>query len=286
MTAVGDIGPEGDVHARLATMPAYGGGGRFRLIVRNYGWNAGVVLEFVAALFLWQLITDLQIMPESFLPSPTKVWSELVFLFQNGSILAHTWFTLKNFLTGFALACVVGIPVGIALGSSGLLELLFAPSMWAAYSVPRIALAPVFVLVFGLGPASKIVLVFLMAVFPITINTMQGVKAVPASLVRVAWVYGANRWEVSRKVVAPSLLPYILAGLRIAVAAAIAGSLIGEFIGSFEGLGLLLARSAFNFEVSRALALVIIVVILAQGLMTTVNRVKKWVAPWDTSEWT
>lgn len=286
MSTLGNVGTESEVHARLAAMPAYGGGGRLRQFMRNHGWNVGVVLELIAALFLWQLITDLQIMPESFLPPPASVWNDLVFLFENGSILEHTWFTLKNFLTGFVLACVVGIPVGIALGSSGLLELLFGPSMWAAYSVPRIALAPIFVLVFGMGPASKIVLVFLMAVFPITINTLQGVKAVPPSLVRVAWVYGASRWEVSRKVVAPSLLPYILAGLRIAVAAAIAGSLIGEFIGSFEGLGLLLARSAFNFEVSRALALVIIVVILAQGLMTTVNWVKKWAAPWDTSEWT
>jgi NitT/TauT family transport system permease protein len=163
--------------------------------------------------------------------------------------------------------------------------LFAAPPMWAAYAVPRVALAPLFILMFGLGAASKIALVFLMATFPILINTMQGVKSVDPVLVRVARVYGGSKLQVGRTVVLPAVLPYILAGLRIGVAGAIAGALIGEFIGSFEGLGLLLARAAFNFEVSRALALIVIVVLLAQGLMSIIQIIKKKAAPWDESTW-
>lgn len=135
----------------------------------------------------------------------------------------------------------------------------------------------------GLGAASKIAVVFLMATFPILINTMQGMKSVAPVLVQVAEVYGANRLQVMRKIMLPSLLPYIFVGLRIAVAAAIAGALVGEFIGSFEGLGLLLARAAFNFDMARALAIVFIVVLLAQGLMILVQLGKRFLAPWDDS---
>jgi NitT/TauT family transport system permease protein len=272
--------------ARLEAIPGFGGGGKFRAFSRTYGWNVGVALEFALALGLWWFFTEIQpILPPSFLPSPARVWAEMKFLFVNGTIFSHTLFTLQNFAAGFFLAMLTAIPAGLLMGSSRLIELFAAPPMWAAYAVPRVALAPLFILMFGLGAASKIALVFLMATFPILINTMQGVKSVDPVLVRVARVYGGSKLQVGRTVVLPAVLPYILAGLRIGVAGAIAGALIGEFIGSFEGLGLLLARAAFNFEVSRALALIVIVVLLAQGLMSIIQIIKKKAAPWDESTW-
>jgi NitT/TauT family transport system permease protein len=285
-TTAGSAGVSPEVDARLAAMPHLGGGGRLRLFLRSYGWRIGVVLEFFVFLFAWWFFTAVApILPASFLPVPAAVWDDLVILFESGQVYDNTLFTVQNFFIGFLLAAVVSIPAGILLGSSRLIELFVAPPIWAAYAVPRIALAPLFILIFGLGAPSKIAIVFLMAAFPIVINTMQGVKEVNPSLLRVGMVYGASRWEAARTIVLPSALPYILAGVRLGAAGAIAGALIGEFVGSFEGLGLLLARAAFNFEVSRALALVAIVVVLAQLLMSLVQLLKKKAAPWDDSEW-
>ncbi|HJR93207.1 MAG TPA: ABC transporter permease [Acidimicrobiia bacterium] len=246
-------------------------------------WRVGVLVEAVLLLGVWQLLAALEVLPPAYLPSPTDVWQALVELWTAGTLPEHTLFTLQNFLLGFLLAVVVAIPVGIVMGSSDLAEMLFAPPMWAVYAVPRIALAPIFVIAFGLGGASKIAVVFTMATFPILINTMHGMKSVPTLLVQVAKVYGGSRTEVVRKIVLPSLLPYIFVGLQIAVAGAIAGALVGEFIGSFKGLGLLLSNAAYNFDLARALALVIIIVIIAQALMSTVQLAKKMIAPWDVS---
>jgi ABC-type nitrate/sulfonate/bicarbonate transport system permease component len=255
-----------------------------RRLVGRYGWNVGVAIEAVALLAFWEYITSgLEVLPASFLPSPSDVWAALVDLAAAGTLARHTLFTLQNFILGFALAVVIAIPIGIVMGGSDLAEMLLAPPMWALYAVPRIALAPIFVIAFGLGSASKVAVVFSMATFPILINTMQGMKSVAPVLVQVAEVYGATRVQVVRKVMLPSLLPYIFVGLRIAVAGAIAGALVGEFIGSFEGLGLLLARAAYNFDMARALAIVFIVVLLAQGLMASVQLAKRIFAPWDDS---
>jgi ABC-type nitrate/sulfonate/bicarbonate transport system permease component len=255
-----------------------------RRLIARYGWNVGVAVEAVVLLAVWEYITTgLHVLPASFLPSPSDVWTALVDLAGAGTLARHTLFTLQNFIIGFALAVVIGIPVGVIMGGSDLAEMLLAPPMWAMYAVPRITLAPIFVIALGLGAASKIAVVFLMATFPILINTMQGMKSVAPVLVQVAEVYGANRIQVLRKIMLPSLLPYIFVGLRIAVAAAIAGALVGEFIGSFEGLGLLLARAAYNFDMARALAIVFIVVLLAQGLMASVQIAKRIFAPWDDS---
>lgn len=255
---------------------------RGRRLASKYGWYVGVALEVLALLAVWEFVTTyLRILPASFLPSPSDVWEAMIELFSTGTIWGHIWFTMQNFLVGFALAVVVGIPVGLLMGGSDLAEMFLAPPMWALYSVPRIALAPIFVIAFGLGAASKIAVVFTMATFPILINTMQGVKSVPPNLIQVSQVYGFNRAQIMRKVVLPALLPYIFVGLRIAVAGAIAGTLVGEFIGSLEGLGLLLGRASFSFDMARALAIVIIVVIIAQGLMSTVQLAKRLVAPWD-----
>jgi ABC-type nitrate/sulfonate/bicarbonate transport system permease component len=255
-----------------------------RRLIGRYGWNVGVAIEAVALLAVWEYITSgLQVLPPSFLPAPSEVWAALVDLAGAGTLARHTLFTLQNFVVGFTLAVVIAIPIGIIMGGSDLAEMLLAPPMWALYAVPRITLAPIFVIALGLGAASKIAVVFLMATFPILINTMQGMKSVAPVLVQVAEVYGATRVQVVRKVMLPSLLPYIFVGLRIAVAAAIAGALVGEFIGSFEGLGLLLARAAYNFDMARALAIVFIVVLLAQGLMASVQLAKRIFAPWDDS---
>lgn len=259
---------------------------RLDRFLRRYGWKIGVVLELLGVLVAWDFFTtNVQLVSAKVLPPPSQVLQALAELVSVGTLAGHSFFTLQNFVIGFALAVVVAIPIGMIVGGSVLAEMLFAPPMWALYAVPRIALAPLFVLAFGLGAASKIAIAFSLASLPILINTMQGMKSVPADLVRAARVYGATRLEILRKIVLYSLLPYIFVGLRIGVAGAIAGALVGEMVGSFQGLGMLLARASYQFNIARALALVVVIVIMAQALMLLVQLAKRVLAPWDSHGW-
>ena len=259
--------------------------GRAWRLNSNYGWKALLGLEALLFLALWQLFTVVYpILPPAVMPPPSAVWSALSDLASTGTLVDHTSFTLQNFVLGFALSAAVAIPAGILLGSSTIAELLFAPPLWALYAVPRIALAPLFIIVFGLGPASKIAVVFSLASLPILISTLEGMKNVPPTFISAARVYGASRLDVIRKVVLHAILPYIFVGLRIGVAGAIAGAIVGEYIGSFEGLGMLLARASYSFNIARALALVTIIVVIAVLLMMILEAVRRRLVPWDVTD--
>ena len=253
--------------------------------LHRHGWPLAVVAEGLAMVALWHLLSaELEILPTKVLPPPMDVWDAFVELAAAGTLVDHTMFTLQNFLIGFALSAAVGIPVGILLGGSAIAEMLFAPPLWALYAVPRIALAPLFVIIFGLGAPSKIAVVFSLASLPIVVSTLEGMKNVPPTYVSAARVYGASRLEVIHKVVLHAILPYIFVGLRIGVAGAIAGAIVGEYIGSFEGLGLLLSRASYNFNIARALALVVVIVVIAVLLMAALEGVRRRLVPWDVNE--
>jgi NitT/TauT family transport system permease protein len=252
--------------------------------LRGTGWRLGVVAEGLAFLLAWQLFTtQWAVLPPKMLPPPSHVWDALVELASTGTLIDHSAFTLQNFVIGFALSAAVGIPAGILLGGSAIAELLFAPPLWALYAVPRVALAPLFIIIFGLGAPSKIAVVFSLASLPILVSTLEGMKNVPPTYISAARVYGASRGQVIRKVVLRAILPYIFVGLRIGVAGAIAGAIVGEFIGSFEGLGMLLARASYSYNIARSLALVLIVIIMAVLLMMILEMVRRRMVPWDDS---
>lgn len=259
--------------------------GGLRLLGGGYWWKVGLCLEAGVALLLWQVFTtQFQFLSPRVLPPPADVWAAFAELAAAGTLLDHMLFTLQNFVLGFALSVVIAIPVGILLGGSDIAELLFAPPLWALYAVPRIALAPLFVIVFGLGGPSKVAVAFSLASLPIVVSTLEGMKNVPATYVSAARVYGASRLQVVHKVVLHAILPYIFVGLRIGVAGAIAGAIVGEYIGSFKGLGMLLARASYNFNIARALALVFVIVVIAVLLMLIIELVRRKLVPWDVKK--
>jgi NitT/TauT family transport system permease protein len=187
---------------------------------------------------------------------------------------------MKNALYGFLLATTVGVVVGLAMSSSRWVDDLLGPPFWTAYSLPRIALQPLLVLWMGFGSGPKILIIFLMAVFPITLNTMEGLRTVDRSLLRAAEVYGASRIQRFIKVEVPAAVPLILTGIRMGVARAMVGVVVGEFIGGSKGLGYLIDRSAFEFELDVALALTFLLVVMANIGMFLVDVVRRVVAPW------
>ena len=251
-------------------------------------WNLIFVVEVAALLGLWEMISGpLGVMNPKFLPPPSAIFDELwrmLPIVGERPITEDIIFSLKNFGYGYVLAAVVGTMLGLVIGTTKSGELLLGPLAYYAYAVPRSALAPVIILIWGLGAESKVVIIFLLAVFPVLITTMEGGAQVDRTLVDAGRVFGATRLQTMRKVILPDLFPYVLIGLRIAVIRGYIGVLIGELMGSFKGLGTILKRSSYNFEMAQSFAVVVILIVLSSLTMLLVSFMKTKLAPWHQEE--
>lgn len=252
-----------------------------RRLVKSTGWNIAVLAEVGIVLLIWEfLVSGLDIWNPRLFPPPSALLSAFGDLVSSGRLGEHWLFSMKNALYGFLLATIVGVVIGLVMSSSRWIDDLLGPPFWVAYSTPRIALQPLLVLWMGFGPGPKILIIFLMAVFPIALNTMEGLRTVDRSLLRAAEVYGASRLQRFVKVEMPAAVPLILTGIRMGVARAMVGVVVGEFIGGSKGLGYLIDRSAFEFELDIALALTVLLVVMANIGMFLVDVVRRVVAPW------
>lgn len=263
----------------------------------KYGWNMVLVVEIIGILLLWEfLVSGLELWNPKFVPPPSDVFAAFRGLFTatdfqgnpvpfiENPIWEDIRFSATSFLYGYLLGASTGIIIGVAIGSSKLLDMMIGPFVWTVYAIPRSALAPVLVLVFKLGLASKIAMVFLFVLFVVVINTMEGIRTVSPELVRAGRVFGAGRKDLIMKVVLPYVLPFVLVGLRIGVVRGWIGVILGEFVGSKAGLGLILRRAAFNFETAESLAVVILFIVMANGSMLIMQGVKRLVVPWHHDE--
>ena len=255
---------------------------------RTSVWNLIFVIEVAALLGLWEMISGpLGVMNPKFLPPPSAIFDELwrmLPIVGERPITEDIIFSMKNFGYGYVLAAIVGTTLGLVIGTTKSGELLLGPLAYYAYAVPRSALAPVIILIWGLGAESKVVIIFLLAVFPVLITTMEGGAQVNRTLVDAGRVFGATRLQTMRKVILPDLFPYVLIGLRIAVIRGYIGVLIGELMGSFKGLGTILKRSSYNFEMAQSFAVVVILIVLSSLTMLLVSFMKTKLAPWHQEE--
>jgi ABC-type nitrate/sulfonate/bicarbonate transport system permease component len=244
-------------------------------------WRLGLIVEVVAILLAWQVLIGVwEVLPPAFLPPPTAIGASLVELVSSESFFGHLWYSTSSVLIGLALAASVGITAGLAVGWSPFLQLTVAPLLWLLYSTPKVVLAPLIVLAFGLGSSSKIALVFLLGVFPIALNTLEGVRTVDPSLLQAARVFGLGGIGLARKLILPATFPFILVGLKRAVALAFIGVILGEFLGGAAGLGHLLERAAVDFRMDDSLAVVVIMVIAANIGLVIVEVARRRFAPW------
>lgn len=248
-------------------------------------WRIVIAVEILLLLALWELaITGFGLIRPVFMPAPSGIAMSLAELVARASFPEHLWFSLTNLVVGILLACIVGVPLGLAVGWSRFLELTVSPIIWTMYSIPKVAFAPLVILALGLGAPSKVFLVFLLGVFPITLNTIEGVRTVDPSLVRAARVYGTSGVALARRVILPAILPYVLVGIRRAVALGFIGAMLGEFLGGNTGIGHLLKRAAHDFRMDDALAIVVVMIVVANlGLIIT-TMIQRRIAPWSMPE--
>jgi ABC-type nitrate/sulfonate/bicarbonate transport system permease component len=189
--------------------------------------------------------------------------------------------SLRPFLLGYGLAIVVGIPIGLVTGRCRAVEAAIGIYITAGYAMPLVALVPLLVLWLGLGFAVKVAVVFLMSVFPICINTWHGVTAVPKTLIEVGKSFVAPNTVILRRIILPATLPYIMAGIRLAVGRAVVAMVIAEFFTSISGLGAIIITSANNFDTATMFVPIVILMVMAIGLNYLIGAVERWVAPWQ-----
>jgi NitT/TauT family transport system permease protein len=202
-------------------------------------------------------------------------------LARTGKLWAALLDSLRPFLLGYGLAILIGVPIGLVTGRFRTVEAAIGIYITAGYAMPLVALVPLLVLWLGLGFAVKVAVIFLMAVFPICINTWLGVTAVPKTLIEVGKSFVASDSVILRRIILPATLPYIMAGIRLAVGRAVVAMVIAEFFTSISGLGAIIITSANNFDTATMFVPIVILMVLAIGLNYLIGAVEHWVAPWQ-----
>ena len=241
--------------------------------------TAGIAVVLV----LWEALPHLVAMREGtklFFAPPSRVAVTLWNMFASGMVWGPLGVSAAGFAVGLGIAIAVAIPLGVLVGRSQTLNALLDPFITAFNATPRLVFLPLVLLWFGLGLWSKVVIVFFGAVFPLLINTYEGVRNADRVLVTVVRAFGASEWDIARLVIVPNALPYIIVGLRLAIGRAVLGVVVSEFFGSNEGLGVIMVQAASQYKVDVVFAGLIIFTVLSlvmTGLVKLLeNRFSRW----------
>ena len=233
------------------------------------------------ALVTWELLARSGLTSRIILPSLVSIGWEFGQLAMRPASLAEAWQSLHRALAGFALAAVIGVALGVLMGRSALAAACFNPVLAGTYPIPKIALFPIFVFLFGIGSLSKVVLVFLECLYPIVVTAYAGSRAVDRVLLWSASNMGASRAQVLRRIVVPASAPYIFAGFRIALPIAMIVVIITEMIGSADGLGYLVIYALSSLKTDRMLAVVVAIALLGLGLDRLLVLVRDRLVFWE-----
>ncbi|HZO04664.1 MAG TPA: ABC transporter permease [Burkholderiales bacterium] len=239
-----------------------------------------IILLFVLG---WHVYVVWSGVSKFIIPPPLAVWDALVDLLTTPSTLRHAWITLYETLVGFFFACLIGVGLGTLLGKALWLERALNPFIVATQVVPKVALVPLFILWFGFGTESKIVVATVLAFFPILTNTVLGIKSVDAGHRDVMTVLNAGRWQRFVALELPSSMPAVLAGMEVGVVLAIIGAVVGEYLGGSTGLGHLAVASLNDYKVGMMFAVIILLTVMGFLLYAIVGGLKKLLIPWHES---
>ena len=232
---------------------------------------------------LWELLPRVITMnagTQLFFTTPSQIIGTLWRLFATGAIWKPLGVSASGFALGLGLSIVVGLPLGVLIGRSRTLNAMLDPFITAFNATPRLVFLPLVMLWFGLGLWSKVVIVFIGALFPILINTYEGVRNADRVLINVVRSFGAKEWDIARLVVVPNSLPYIIAGLRLAIGRAVLGVVVAEFFGSESGLGVMMVQAAGRYQVDVVFSGLIVFAVLSLMMTAMVqvleNRLSRW----------
>ncbi|OIK04362.1 ABC transporter permease [Streptomyces monashensis] len=241
--------------------------------------NAVRVVLLVAVLGLWEGLSRAKVIDPFNFSMPSKIWDQIWTWVMHGTALGslgeQIWYTLYEALLGWIIGVIAGVLLGIALGRIRLLAEVLGPYIKVLNSIPRIVLAPIFLIWFGLGPSSKVASAVVLVFFPVFFNAFQGAREVDRNLVANARILGASDRRVTLQVVIPSATSWIFTSLHVSFGFALIGAIVGEYIGATKGIGLLVSQSQNTFNaagVYAAMVILAVVALVAEGLLTFAER--------------
>jgi ABC-type nitrate/sulfonate/bicarbonate transport system permease component len=235
----------------------------------------------IVFLIIWELVGNVfQLINPMFMSAPSLILSAAVQLFTSGEIYNDLYVSGVELFWGYVLSAVVAIPFGIAIGWYKKVAYIFDPFVNAMNATPRVALLPLVIIWLGIGILSKVGIIFLGAVFPILINTRDGVKTTPVNLLTAARSFGASEWMLFKTVVLPSTVPFILTGLRLGLGRAIVGVMVGELYAATAGIGFMITVAGATFQTDKVFVGVLIFALTGMFGMELLTRAEKRFNKW------
>jgi NitT/TauT family transport system permease protein len=234
-------------------------------------------------LLSWHLYVTIANVSAFILPAPAKVWDAWMDMLTSSRAWRHTWLTVYVTLVGFGWALLIGVGLGVLLGRMRWLELTLNPFIVATQVIPKVALLPLFVVWFGFGNTSKVIVAAILAFFPILTNTVLGVKSVDMGHRDVMTSLNATRWQIFRRLELPSSLPYILTGMEVGIVLAIIGAIVGEYLGGNAGLGFMLVSKMNGYETDGLFAVIIQMTLLGFFFYFATGALRRLLIPWHQS---
>ncbi len=235
---------------------------------------------FLLALLLWQAAATWTGLPEFILPSPAAVWGRFLAALQDGSLLRHTAATLTEVVAGLALGLLAALSLGYLLAKSRTAERMLSPFIVASQAIPVVAIAPLLIIWFGPGQLSKVLISALIVFFPVLVNTVVGVRAVPEDLHDLMRSLRATRWQVFTQLEVPAALPVLLGGLKVGATLSVIGAVVGEFLGADRGLGLLINVARGLYDTALVFVAVFMLVAMALTFYTAVALLERKLLAW------
>jgi NitT/TauT family transport system permease protein len=246
----------------------------------RYTW-ARQLIAFVILLAVWEAAARAGMLNPLYLPSPSRIGAALMDLFSDGRIWPHLEATFSAALGGLALGIVVGVLLGVAAALVPIIAELLEPVMTVLNAVPRVILAPLFVIWLGIGLASKIALSFILVAVLIFFTVFTGIRQVDRRIVERVMTLGGNRWALVRHVYLPSVTAWVLSNLKIAVGFAFTGALVGEFVAATHGLGYLLSFAQSTYNAALMFALIVLILLVVLLIFAVAGRLEKYLLRWN-----
>jgi NitT/TauT family transport system permease protein len=256
--------------------------GRAQALVAWFGRRGGALLIFILLFVAWELAVRMTGVKEYLLPAPSKVWSE--FWKRHDIVAGGAWVTTKEILAGYALAVLVSIPLALTVAYSRFMEQAVYPVIVFLQIVPKIAIAPLFIIWFGFGFTPKLLLVFLLSFFPIVVSSIAGFKSADRDVMDFARTTGAGALRMFLKIQLPQALPHIFTGLKVGAALAATAAVVAEFVASDKGLGYLLLQYNGQLETPMVFATIVILSLIGLAVYYAVEVVERIAIPWHVSQ--
>lgn len=243
-----------------------------------------IPLVFMVGTVLWEVVVRVSGIPSYIWPAPSQIAVALLRGIRSGLFPFHLLVTFWEAFSGFLVAAALGIALGTVIAQFRLLERTLYPYLIALQTTPKIAIAPLFIMWFGFGTASKITVAALVAFFPILVNVIVGLRTVEQEKVSLMRVLGASRWQILRFVLVPNAMPFIFAGLNVALVFSITGAIVGEFVGSRAGMGSVILQMNFNLDTAGVFAALVCLALLGVVLHAMIQWLQRKVVFWSEPE--